>query len=159
METVISFIFQTGLSIGVGSSTVALTLYLIALSDGKLEPSERHMLGGVYVILRIGMILIATGLALSFIFETVARDLQYAFQWAMLGALTTNAVLMTYHKISMQFAPALQGATWYALFFVTVLPVHTLPLVIVGVLYCAWVAVVYLIIRTVLHKIEALHGK
>lgn len=159
METIISLIFQTGLSIGVGASTLALTLYIIALSDGKINASERHMLGGVYVLLRIGMVLIAFGLVLSFMFETVARDLQYALQWAMLGALVTNALMMAHNKISMSFAPALQGATWYSLFFITVLPIHTLPLVIVGILYLAWVAVVYFIIRTVLHRIEALHGK
>lgn len=151
---IVSGIYQFGVSLGVGASTVAITLWLIAQSAGPMNADKGMMLKGIYKILRVGMIAIGVGLILSLLFHTVVRDLQYAMQWAFFGVLCMNAILMTYHKIPMSFAPALQAATWYALFLITVIPVALLPAVVVACIYVAWVFVVYLVIRSAIE-----HGK
>lgn len=147
-------VYQFGVSLGVGASTVAITLWLIAQSAGPMNSDKGMMLKGIYKILRVGMVAIGAGLVLSLLFHTVARDLQYAMQWAFFGVLCMNAILMTYHKIPMSFAPALQAATWYALFLITVLPIALLPEIVVAVIYIAWVFVVYLVIRAILMHIN-----
>ena len=146
--------YQIGTSLGVGASTVAITLWLVALSDGAISKEEGRLLHAVYTILRVAMVLIGVALLLSHLGQTVVRDLQYALQWAFFGVLCMNAVMMTCHKMPMRFGPAIQAGTWYALFLITVIPVARLPEIVVAVIYLAWLVVVYLVIRGILNHIH-----
>ena len=120
-------VFKLGLTLGVGSSTFALTFYIMALTDGKIDPSERRFLHAVYTVLRIGMFLIATGLILS-LFVYPDTSVQYIAQWILLGVITLNALGMTFKFMPMQYGPTIAGGSWYSLFFASTLPLNNFPI-------------------------------
>lgn len=143
------FLFKLGITLGVGSSTFALTFYFAALRDGKIDESERRFLHIVYFILRIGMTLIATGLALSLLGEPILEHPQtYLFAWILLGIITLNAIGMTLRFMPMKYGPVIAGGSWYSLFFLTSLPAHlAAPEFLVGI-YIVFLVFVYLLIQT-----------
>ena len=126
--TITQVLHQMGVTFGVGASTFALTFFINALEDGNIDPSERRFLHIVYVVLRIGMILITLSLfsygAMAFFSGNIAAlsSPLYLMELTLIGIIIINAVLMTYHKISMKIGPVLAGGSWYSLFFVTALP-------------------------------------
>ena len=81
----------------------------------------------VYVVLRIGMILITLSL-LSFGAIAFSKDIAalssplYLMEVTLIGVIILNAVLMTKHVMPMKFGPVLAGGSWYSLFLVTALP-------------------------------------
>lgn len=126
---IIQVLHQMGVTFGVGASTFALTFFINALGDGTIDPSERRFLHIVYVVLRIGMTLIALAL-LSFgavVFfsggsiSALSSPL-YLMEVTLIGVIIVNAVLMTMHLMPMKFGPVLAGGSWYSLFFVNALP-------------------------------------
>lgn len=145
---VTTFIFQTGVTLGVGSSTFALTFYFAALRDGTIDSSERRFMHIVYFILRIGMTLIATGLALSLLGEPIITEPQtYILAWVLLGIITINAVLMTLHAMPMKYGPVIAGGSWYSLFFLTTLPAHLASLEVLLALYVVFLVFVYILLQ------------
>lgn len=154
ITSLISGVYQLGVAIGVGASTVSLTFLLIALSDDKVTAHEKSITHVVNRILTWAMIITAVALLFSLFLHTTARDLQYAIQWAFLGVLFMNGILMRHQKTPPLFTPVLQGATWYALLLITVLPVMFLSDVIIALVYIGWVAVVYLTIRAIVRAIH-----
>ncbi|OGG62119.1 hypothetical protein A3C87_01760 [Candidatus Kaiserbacteria bacterium RIFCSPHIGHO2_02_FULL_49_34] len=154
-----SGLYQFGTSLGVGASTVVLVLWLIAQADGTISKDEGRLLGAIYKILRVAMFAIGVALIFSHLGHTVTRDLQYAMQWSLFGVLCMNAFMMTYHKIPMRFGPAIQAGTWYATFLITVIPVARLPEIVIALIYLGWIAVVYLVIRTILNHLHERAGK
>ena len=128
LETLLPFViiyYNTAISLGVGGSSIVIASFLTALSDGKIETTERRLLGVIYITLRIAMASIALMLAYM---TLVAPDLlpSLAYIWIMVGVLYLNAILMTKHWISPKIGPALQAATWYTLGFVTVIDAFAL---------------------------------
>lgn len=121
----VDLIFELSITLGVGSSTFALTFYILALTDGNVDASERRFMHTVYFVLRIGMALIALGLIASLFGAPLADGLTYTLQWALLAVITINAILMTVHVMPMKYGPVIAGGSWYSLFFVTTLPVAT----------------------------------
>lgn len=120
--------FMSSVAIGVGSSTLAIASFIVALSDGQIDQSERRMLGVIYFSLRVAMVMIALSLfALGFLFPgTIKSSL---FLWVILFALVVNSIFMTKHLISFKIGPALQAATWYTLgFIMTIEAFALLPL-------------------------------
>lgn len=120
METIYFFTvlwFMSAVALGVGSSSLAIVSFLVALKDKNIDPSERRMLGVIYWTLRWAMLSIgALLLVFTFLFPTEISSLWYV--WAMLGVLICNAILMTKHWISFRLGPALQAATWYTVGFI-----------------------------------------
>jgi len=137
-------IFQIGLTLGVGSSTFALIFYIQALRDGTIDPSEKRLMHTVYTVLRIGMILLGIGLLLTLLPGWGYFSPIYLMQWTLLGVITLNAVLMTYHVMPMKYGPILAGGSWYSLLLVTVLPLANSYLTLF-VLYVLFVALFYFI--------------
>lgn len=127
--TAIQILHQMGITFGVGASTFALTFFINALSDGEIDPSEKRFLHIVYVVLRIGMVLITLSL-LSFgaivLFSggtiSALSSPLYLAELTLIGIIILNAILMTVHKMPMKIGPVLAGGSWYSLFFVTTLP-------------------------------------
>ena len=121
LETITSIALilnASAINLGVGSSTLAITSFLVALNDKKIDASERRMLGVIYILLRIAMIMIL----LTTLFIVWQRPSlfgnQTQFLYTLIAILYINAFCMTKHWISMKIGPALQAATWYTLGFI-----------------------------------------
>jgi len=118
---IIASILQTiAVSLGVGSSTVAVAQFFVAIADGKIEEAERRVMGVVYILLRVamGLILLAT-LAQSVILYNVV-GLRYINPftvgiWAVTAVLFINAILMTLRMMPSKFGPGIQAGSWYTL--------------------------------------------
>ncbi len=54
----VAILQSIGISLGVGSSTIAIVNFFVAIADGKIEPTERKMMQVTYVILRVAMVTI-----------------------------------------------------------------------------------------------------
>ncbi len=115
--TLIAILQSFSISLGVGSSTLAIASFFVAISDGGISPDERRMMGVVYIVLRVAMILILTT-------TLIIQAMTYAaagwvdFNMAQLFViliLFANAMLMTAHMIPSNFGPAIQAGNWYTL--------------------------------------------
>ncbi|MEN9920401.1 MAG: hypothetical protein RL538_294 [Candidatus Parcubacteria bacterium] len=117
--TLISILQSFSISLGVGSSTLAIVSFFVAIADGNINPDERRMMGVVYIVLRIAMILILITTLCLFAAQ-YQRGMVYfsAFdiaQFTVIGVLFINAMLMTAHLIPSNFGPAIQAGNWYTL--------------------------------------------
>jgi len=112
-------------SLGVGSSTIAIFNFFKAIEDGKIDETERRMMGVTYVVLRVAMVLIAlmyiVQLMLGYLdMETVFFNSTTAVAVGFLTVvLYINAVLMTYRIMPSTFGPAIQASAWYTLGVIT----------------------------------------
>jgi hypothetical protein len=116
----VGIILSFATSLGVGSSTIAIVNFFVAIADGNIEPTERRMMGITYVILRIAMVLlfftlaIMTGYTAYHSGAAVFSSLILA-QWTILTVLYVNAILMTLRLMPSTFGPGIQAGSWYAL--------------------------------------------
>ncbi len=125
---IVEVLKAVSISLGVGASTVVIALYLGSLSnDGKIDDSERRLLGINYTVLRAGMILIfLTHLILNIpMFLEGGITALYTplnmIQWGLLAVLYINAILMSAHIMPDTAGPGTQVATWFSLGVVTAL--------------------------------------
>lgn len=137
---------QVGLTLGVGSSTFALTFYFLALNDGVIDASERRFMHAVYTVLRIGILCFVLSLIGSFIAGSDVPEGTRILQSILLGIIVANAVLMSHHLMPMRFGPTLAGGSWYSLFLVSVLPVYTLQVPVIVALYVGTLVTLHLIL-------------
>ncbi|MFT5831738.1 MAG: hypothetical protein ACI9SY_000106 [Candidatus Paceibacteria bacterium] len=107
------------ISLGVGSSTLAILNFFSAISDGNIDQTERRMMGIVYVILRVSMvgILFTTVTLLA---PTIAEDASQLAnvsiaQLIIIAVLFANAALMTMRKMPAKYGPGIQAGSWYTL--------------------------------------------
>ena len=117
LTTVVQFF---AVSLGVGSSTLAVANFFVAIADGKIDETERKMMGIAYLILRIAMsvILVTTGILVvhSLMTNGIAGISTFAIaQISMITVLYVNATLMTLRIMPSTVGPAFQAAAWYAL--------------------------------------------
>ncbi len=108
------------ISLGVGSSTLAVTNFFVAIADGKIDETERKMMGIAYTILRVamGIILITTGIIVAYDVGRHGLASITTFtvaQLSMIVVLYANATLMTLRIMPSTVGPAFQAAAWYAL--------------------------------------------
>ncbi len=139
-----SLVLTIGQTLGVGASTFALIFYLMATQDGVIDASERRFMGAVYVVLRIGMVLITLAL-LGRLFVGILLDSVGIMQWILLGIITLNAVLMSMRKMPMRFGPVLAGGSWYSFFLVSALPLGPISLSVLVGLYAGFLCIFYVI--------------
>ena len=125
---IVEVLKAVSISLGVGASTVVIALYLGSLSnDGKIDDSERRLLGINYTVLRAGMILIfLTHLILNIpMFLEGGITALYTplnlIQWILLGILYVNAILMTAHIMPDTYGPGIQVSTWFSFGIATAL--------------------------------------
>jgi hypothetical protein len=117
MLIILATILQSfSISLGVGSSTIAVLSFFSAIADGAIDDTERRMLGVVYVLLRVAMvgILIATLILLAVQPKSTISTFTIE-QLFVLFILFMNAVLMTAHIMPSTFGPAIQAGSWYTL--------------------------------------------
>lgn len=122
----LSVLFNISLSLGVGSSTLAIINFFVAIADGKINPEERRMMGVVYVVLRISMVLLLlTSLLLMSINVQQMGLVTYSplmiATWILLFILYLNAILMTVRFMPSAFGPSIQAGTWYTFGIITTL--------------------------------------
>lgn len=125
METIIiavAVLQAMGISLGVGSSTLAVLNFFIAIKDGKIDETEKHFMGITYTILRIAMVIILLGSLIlayyGFMTEGVAYFTSFVItQFVFITILYINATLMTLHIMPSSFGPAIQASSWYTLGF------------------------------------------
>lgn len=112
----VSIIKSVAVGLGVGASTLAICSFFVAINDGQIDPSERRMLGVIYVVLRVAMVLILLSvLALFLLTSNVSLTAPAWAEWSMIAVLYLNALLMTKHIMPSKFGPAIQATTWYTL--------------------------------------------
>jgi hypothetical protein len=115
---ILTIIQAFAISLGVGSSTLAIVNFFVAIADGKIDDTERKMMGVVYVVLRVAMVLILlTTLALLGL-GLLAHEAPVLANYALLtivAVLYLNAILMTKHIMPSTFGPSIQAGSWYAL--------------------------------------------
>jgi hypothetical protein len=107
-------------SLGVGSSTLAIINFFVAIADGKIDESERSMMGVVYIVMRVAMvmILLTTGILSAMQYALLSTVFLSPFIigfWLVLAILYINATLMTMRIMPSTFGPALQASSWYTL--------------------------------------------
>ncbi len=145
--------FMSSVAIGVGSSTLAIASFLVALSDGQIDQSERRMMGVIYTSLRVAMVMITLSLfMLGILFPGSIMGSTYL--WVLMLALVANSILMTKHWISFKIGPAFQSATWYTLgFMMTIEAFALLPLSwsVFLTLYAADVVVAILLVNALMY--------
>lgn len=137
MILVLAAVLQSmAISLGVGSSTLAIINFFVAIADGKIDERERAMMGVVYVVLRIAMILIF--LTTAFIGLNQLSSIGTAYftpfitgMWTLIAVLFVNSFLMTKHIMPSNVGPALQASTWYTLGILMSL----IPLELIGFSY------------------------
>lgn len=123
MEMIIIFVAilqSVAISLGVGCSTLAIVNFFVAIADGKIDETERRMMGVVYIVLRVAMVLIlvTTALLTLYNFSTVGNSYITPFilgLWTLIGVLYLNAILMTKHIMPSTVGPALQASSWYSM--------------------------------------------
>ncbi len=122
ITTIISIAQIIGISLGVGSSTLAVLNFFSAIEDGTIDPVERRMMGVTYIVLRIAMVLILTTTTILLVFGV--REIGYDYftpyiiaQCILISVLFVNASLMTARIMPSSFGPAIQAGTWYLLGF------------------------------------------
>lgn len=123
--TILLAILQTmAISLGVGSSTIAILNFFVAIRDGKISPEERAMMGIVYIVLRVAMvaILLTTFVLALLNAQTYSSgyfsDYKIAI-WTLIFTLFFNAFLMTKHLVPSSIGPAIQAGSWYTLGIIT----------------------------------------
>ena len=117
---VLSILQNIGISLGVGSSTLAIVNFFVAIADGKIDETERKMMGITYTLLRVAMILIALTTLALIIISTSALNYSplttyTSAQLLLILVLFINAILMTKRIMPSTFGPAIQAGSWYTL--------------------------------------------
>lgn len=108
-------------SLGVGCSTVAITQFFVAISDGDINQDERKMMGVVYILLRVAMVgILLTLIIQAGFFYYLTKSLNFISPvllslWTVVGVLFLNAIGMTLHWVPSKIGPALQASSWYTL--------------------------------------------
>lgn len=109
---------SSAIGLGVGASTLAIAGFLTALgNDGKIDTSERRVMGAIYFSLRMAMAMIVLCSLIIWFIDPQFFGLFTVPMWIMVGVLFVNAFLMTKHWITPKLGPAIQAGTWYTLGF------------------------------------------
>ncbi len=152
MDFFIIFVNTLGMTLGVGSSTYAITFFHQSIADGKIDDIEKRFLHTVYFLLRTGMMLlfvsyaaqgyqVATGLSIPVGTDTLA------IQATLLSIIFGNAVLMEKRLIAMWLGPAIAGASWYGIFFAFVLDLYHFSYPILLTWYIALIVIFIIFLR------------
>ncbi len=117
---VFSVLLASGISLGVGGSTLAVLNFFHAIKDGKVDVTERGFMGITYTVLRVAMgIVLVSALMLAIMgFSTLGQAYftgYVAAQSLLIAILFLNSFLMTIRLMPSTFGPAIQASSWYSL--------------------------------------------
>ena len=156
--TLVAIIQSFSISLGVGSSTLAILNFFGAIADGTIDPTERRMMGIVYIVLRVAMVLILVTTLFMIVAEQAGNESgelsAFAFgQITALVILFLNAILMTLHWMPSTFGPSIQAGSWYTLgTLAALLPLGLTNFTYVEFLlgYLAWIVLAVAIVNGVM---------
>lgn len=156
-------ILQTmAIALGVGSSTLAIVNFFVAIADGKIDETERRMMGVVYVILRVAMVAILVTSVLLAAYEwsrsQVGLSAFSISQLLTLLVLFLNGLLMTAHLVPSTIGPAIQAGSWYTLGVLVALQILGLTGFSICqflLLYLAWIVLAIVIVNGVMAVLKA----
>lgn len=117
---VFSVVLASGISLGVGASTLAVLNFFHAIKDGKIDMTERSFMGVTYTVLRVAMgIVLVSALLLTVIGLNTYGEVYFtgyvAAQALLIAILFLNSFLMTIRVMPSTFGPAIQASSWYSL--------------------------------------------
>lgn len=155
---------QFGVTLAVGASTFSILFYIVGLSDGVVDASEKRFMHAVYKTLRVGLLcILITGMLITaahyFAGEyDVIMAPAYLFKWILLAIIIITATLMDLRIFSGAVGGVIAGASWYALFVV-----HTLSLsfdwVTLWSVYLAWLVLFWIAFRILQQTAKGLYLK
>jgi hypothetical protein len=159
----ITIIQTLATSLGVGSSTLAIVNFFVAIADGTIDETERKMMGVVYTVLRVAMVLILVSTIIILTINYSAGGF-YNFSGSMWGeiivlfVLFANSILMTMRKMPSTFGPAIQAGSWYTLGILTSLQIlgytnFSVTMFILG--YITWVILAVGIVNGIMAILKA----
>lgn len=116
----VAILQSIAVSLGVGSSTIAILQFFSAIADGNIDETERRMMGVVYLTLRVamGLILVSSLAQGAIIYQYVGMGYFNPFTiglWSIILVLFVNATLMTMRLMPSKFGPGIQAGSWYSL--------------------------------------------
>lgn len=152
-------ILQTfAIALGTGASTLAIVNFFAAIADGTIEPTERRMMGLVYVVLRVAMvaILVTTAFLISVEYGQFGLANLSSIsisEMIVLLVLYVNALLMTFHLVPSTFGPGIQAGSWYTLGVITSLEIigatnYSLGQFVMG--YITWIILAIGIVNAIM---------
>lgn len=117
---VFSVLLASGISLGVGGSTLAVLNFFHAIKDGKIDVTERGFMGVTYTVLRVAMgIILVSAFLLALMGQSAQGDDYFtgyvAAQSLLIAILFLNSFLMTIRVMPSTFGPAIQASSWYSL--------------------------------------------
>lgn len=117
---ILAIIQSFAVNLGVGSSTMAILNFFLAIKDGKIEETERSFMGLTYIVLRVAMVLLlVTTLLLTSLkvsgFGLSSISLYHTGVAVLVAVLFLNAFLMTMKLMPSTFGPSIQAGSWYSL--------------------------------------------
>lgn len=120
LNLVFSVLLASGISLGVGASTLAVLNFFHAIKDGKIDMTERDFMGVTYTVLRVAMgIILTCAIVLAVMGLNTHGDAYFtgyvAAQALLVGILFVNSFLMTMRVMPSTFGPAIQASSWYSL--------------------------------------------
>jgi hypothetical protein len=121
---IFEILLNIGVSIGMGTSTLAILNFFHAINDGVISETERNFMGITYTVLRVAMgIILSMLIALSIVGYNL-YGLDYFTHYVVAQVFLTfilflNSALMTLRIMPSTFGPGIQASTWYTLGFVT----------------------------------------
>lgn len=161
--TIIFSIIQTlGISLGAGASTIAILNFFQAISDGKIDETERNFMGITYRVLRIMMTIILVSTFILACLGYLTQGLEYFTSYIIAQIILTltlflNAFLMTLRVMPSTFGPAIQVSSWYTLGFILALTPHNLTdfrLQVFILAYLTFIVCVIAIINSVMAHLK-----
>lgn len=161
--TLVAIIQSFSISLGVGSSTLAILNFFNAIADGSIDPTERRMMGVVYIVLRVAMVSILVTTLFLIVLDQANNETEtlsaFAFgQLTALAILFINAVLMTLHWMPSTFGPSIQAGSWYTLgTLAALLPLGLTDFAYYQFLlgYIAWIVLAVAIVNGVMAILKA----
>ena len=120
LQLILSVLLASGISLGVGASTLAVLNFFHAIKDGKIDETERDFMGVTYTVLRVamGIILFCAAVLAIMGYNTIGADYftgYVAAQSLLVAILFVNSYLMTIRLMPSTFGPAIQASSWYSL--------------------------------------------
>ena len=135
---------QLGIMLGVGSETIVLFAYLLAVRDGVIDPQEDRFARTVRRVLLVGMTLIVFSGALITAAEYFSPDRAvifehaYIFKCGLIGIAFILAGIRGAPTARGRLVEGFAGANWYALFIIHILAPQGASWLELLIAYAVW---------------------
>jgi len=152
LDLVLYCVQQLGVMLSVGSATIVLIAYIMAMRDGKIVESEAHFSRIVHRALGFGILLmVLSGIAITSLHGMTGQIAivfapVFLFKWLLIIGLIVVYLTQKGKPFSHFAVEGLLGATWYVLFLVHILAPITswINLLMLYVLFVAGFEIVWL---------------